>query len=84
LSGAARSGFLAPVYDLQGMYHFKSRFRPRFEGCYLAAYPKATFWMLRASLMVWGADRVNPFRLAARLIKQFFQRKRRATLAQPE
>jgi hypothetical protein len=40
--------------------------------------------MLRASLMVWGADRMNPFRLAIRLVKQFFRRKSRATLAQPE
>jgi phosphatidylglycerol lysyltransferase len=77
------SRYLGPIYDLSGMYHFKSRFRPRFEGCYFAAYPKATLWMLRASLMVWGADRINPFRLAIRLVKHFFRRKSRATLAQP-
>jgi phosphatidylglycerol lysyltransferase len=78
------SHYLGPIYDLQGMYHFKSRFRPRLEPCYLAAYPKATLWMLRASLMAWGADRINPLRLAIRLAKHFFRRKSRATLAKAD
>lgn len=78
------SHYLGPIYDLQGMYHFKSRFRPRFESCYFCAYPKTNLWMLRASLMAWGADRIHPIRLVVRLVKHYFRRDRRATLAQPE
>lgn len=71
---------LGAFLDLQGIYHFKSRFRPQLEGCYLAAYPRMTVWSLRACLKTWGIHRIHPLRLVRRLVSRISKRDSRRTL----
>lgn len=76
--------YAGAFYDTQGMFHFKSRFRPRFEDRYACAWPKMTLLSIRAGIMLWGVDRFNPFRVAWRLIQQFYKRDSRSTMARSE
>jgi phosphatidylglycerol lysyltransferase len=67
------------MFDLPGIYHFKSRFRPEFSNIYSCTYPKTTiFSILGYARCCKMADVKNHF-----FIKVFFHRLfRRKTLAQ--
>ena len=54
------------IFDVQGIYHFKSRFRPRFRESFLASYPKTTFGAMMAIPYQWGLFAFNPLRLFRR------------------
>ena len=58
--------FLNPVYDVRGMFHFKSRFRPDYREMYLAAKPRVTVRSLFAMALVWKLFHFNPLRLVQR------------------
>jgi phosphatidylglycerol lysyltransferase len=51
------------LYDMKGMYHFKSRFRPAFRSMYMAALPRATVFSMVSFLWQWGVIRPYPGRL---------------------
>jgi hypothetical protein len=58
--------FLNPVYDVRGLFHFKSRFRPDYREMYLAAKPGLTVPSLLAIAFVWKLFHFNPLRLVRR------------------
>ncbi len=58
--------FLNPVYDVHGLFHFKSRFRPDYREMYLAAKPGLTVPSLLAIALVWKLFHFNPLRLVWR------------------
>ena len=58
--------FLNPVYDVRGLFHFKSRFRPDYREMYLASKPAVTVRSLLAIAWVWNLFHFNPLRLLKR------------------
>ncbi|HYO26331.1 MAG TPA: DUF2156 domain-containing protein [Lacipirellulaceae bacterium] len=62
--------FLNPIYDVQGLFHFKSRFRPDYREMYLAAYPRITVRSLLAMAKTWQLFRFNPLRMAWRSLRR--------------
>ncbi len=57
---------LNPIYDMRGLFHFKSRFRPDYREMFLAAHPRITVRSLWSMAMMWRLFRFNPLRLAVR------------------
>lgn len=53
------------LYDVRGMYHFKSRFRPHWREMYVAGLPSFGWSSILAIAMSWGLFPVNPLRLLA-------------------
>ena len=72
------------IFDVAGLYHFKSRFRPRFEDRFICAYPSITLGAARSFVRVCGALRLDPVKLLRRLWRQITHARARATLAAPE
>lgn len=64
--GTQYFGFL---FDAAGMYHFKSRFRPRFESRYLCVCPKVTLGSSWAFIRLLGVLRLD-WRKIARMAWQ--------------
>ena len=52
------------LFDMKGLYHYKSRFRPAYRNLYVAAYPRQTVASLVSLVWCWGALRINPWCLA--------------------
>ena len=69
--------FLNPIYDVKGLFHFKSRFRPDYREMYLAAHPRITIRSLLAMAMTWQLFHFNPFRLAWRSLRHSSSGERR-------
>jgi phosphatidylglycerol lysyltransferase len=63
--------YAGPMYETHGMFHFKSRFRPRFEDRFVCAWPKASVMSIRATICLWAVDQVKPARVLARVLQQF-------------
>jgi phosphatidylglycerol lysyltransferase len=61
--------FLNPVYDVRGLFHFKSRFRPDYREMYLASKPRVTVISLFAIAFVWKLFHFNPLRLIPRALR---------------
>jgi phosphatidylglycerol lysyltransferase len=74
---------LNAIYDVQGLFHFKSRFRPDYREMYLAASPCITVRSLWSLATVWELFRFNPLRLAAHGVRLAKSGDRRS-LATPE
>jgi phosphatidylglycerol lysyltransferase len=72
------------IFDVAGLYHFKSRFRPHFEDRFVCAHPVVTFGAARSFIRVCGALRLDPVKLVRRLWRQFTHARARATLAAPQ
>jgi phosphatidylglycerol lysyltransferase len=75
--------YLNPIYDVQGIFHFKSRFRPDYREMYLAVSPGVTIRSLLVIAYVWKLFHFNPLRL----LKRSLQHRRNAkqhSLAMPE
>ena len=74
---------LNAIYDVQGIFHFKSRFCPDYREMYLAAKPGVSLRSLLVIAYLWKLFHFNPFRF----LKRSLQRKRTAenrSLAMPE
>ena len=87
-SALARWGFvlaaryLGFLFDTAGMYHFKSRFRPRFESRYICVRPKITLGSLRwHSCKSWESSALDLRKLCGSIWEHVQKSASRATLA---
>jgi phosphatidylglycerol lysyltransferase len=72
--------YLNFILDTPGIYHFKTRFRPRCENRYCCIWPKASLRPLHAMLSIWGTLKFSPWRAIGRGIRRFRIRRQRSTL----
>ena len=68
------------LFDMNGIYHFKSRFRPEYRDMFVCAYPKSNLGATLAYVRLLGIMR---FKLADLLKKLFQWSPQRRTLARP-
>ncbi len=81
---ALGTGRLSPAYATAGAYHFKSRFRPRFESRYLCALPRVTLPCAVAFIRLVGALDFNPRKLIGMAWHRWQKCAARATLIAPD
>ncbi|HVC96021.1 MAG TPA: DUF2156 domain-containing protein [Pirellulales bacterium] len=72
------------LFDAAGLYHFKSRFRPRYESRYICALPKITLGSAWALIRLLGVLDVEPRKLARILGRRCRKWLPRTTLAAPD
>jgi len=72
---------LSSVYDTQGLYHYKSRFRPEFVNRYVCCYPKGSLGASLAFLSALGILNVKLGRVIMNAIRNI--RPSRWTIARP-
>jgi phosphatidylglycerol lysyltransferase len=72
------------LFDSAGLYHFKSRFRPRYESRYICARPKVTLGSAWALIRLLGVLDIEPWKLARILGRHCCKWSPRTTLAAPE
>lgn len=72
------------LYDVRGMYHFKSRFRPESREVYFVSWPRTTFWSMIGFTRVFGLTRFSWLRLAGSVWRKFGKREARESLAEPQ
>ena len=61
---------LNAVYDVQGLFHFKSRFRPEYREMFVASSPGVTVRSMLVLARMWRLLRFNPLRLAGRELRR--------------
>lgn len=74
--------YLNFILDTPGIYHFKTRFRPRCESRYCSIWPKASVRPLHAMLSTWGTLQFSTWRAMARGLHRLRIRGQRATLVE--
>jgi phosphatidylglycerol lysyltransferase len=74
--------YLNFIFDTPGIYHFKSRFRPRCESRYCSVWPRASVRPLHAMLSTWGMLEFNLWRALGRGLRRFGVWSQRGTLAE--
>jgi phosphatidylglycerol lysyltransferase len=77
---------LSPMFDLAGMYHFKSRFRPRFEPRYLCVWPRASLMNTLTNFYLTGVTNFSIRKVVRRAWSQWrtAQRRTLATYSGPD
>jgi phosphatidylglycerol lysyltransferase len=73
--------YLNFLFDFAGIYHFKSRFRPRYEARYICSLPKTTMLTGLALVRMSGMLSFSFRRAGSNLIQKHFKRRQRAQLA---
>lgn len=73
---------LGVVFDLAGIRHFKSRFRPRYESRYVCVTPKASIRSILAFAHVSGLFAIKPWTLLKITMERFRKRSQRKNLAE--
>lgn len=68
------------LFDLKGIDHFKSRFRPQYENRYICSPPDLSVSAILATIQALGVLRVDPFKL----LRQLWTRSPKTTVTQPE
>jgi phosphatidylglycerol lysyltransferase len=76
--------YLNFLFDFAGIYHFKSRFRPRYEGRYICALPGTNLRSALALFRMTGMVAFDHKRVGANLRKKLFKRRQRTHLASRE
>jgi phosphatidylglycerol lysyltransferase len=71
------------IFDTAGLYHYKSRFRPRFENRYLCARPMVTLGSAWSLVRLLGVLDLDAGKLSRILFRRLCNRARRSTLAVP-
>lgn len=74
--------YLNFILDTPGLYHFKTRFRPRCDNVYCSVWPKSSLRPLHAMLSLWGTLQFSPWRAMRRGLRRFRIRRKRSTLVQ--
>jgi phosphatidylglycerol lysyltransferase len=72
------------LFDTAGAFHFKSRFRPRFENRYLCVRPRMTLGVAWAFIRLLGVLRLDFGKLCRLAADRWHKRSSRATLWTPE
>ncbi|HUY33309.1 MAG TPA: DUF2156 domain-containing protein [Pirellulales bacterium] len=72
------------LFDTAGLYHFKSRFRPRYENRYICARPRITLGSAWALIQILGVLDVEPRKLARIVGHRCRKWLKRTALASPE
>lgn len=75
---------LSALYDSKGLYHFKSRFRPRFEDRWLCADRGGGLGWNVYLLYALGLHRVHPILALKSILRQRGKKADRENLADPE
>jgi phosphatidylglycerol lysyltransferase len=73
--------YLNFLFDFAGIYHFKSRFRPRYESRYICARPGTSVLSAIALFRLTGMLAFNLKRVASTLMQKHFKRRQRTHLA---
>jgi phosphatidylglycerol lysyltransferase len=81
---ALGSGYFNFIFDAAGLYHYKSRFRPRFESRYLCARPALSLGSAWALVRLLGVLDIDFGKLARLGCQRLRKRRRRVTLAMPD
>ncbi|HEV3339577.1 MAG TPA: DUF2156 domain-containing protein [Pirellulales bacterium] len=71
------------IFDTAGLYHYKSRFRPRFESRYLCARPALSLGSAWALVRLLGVLDIDYGKLARLGYQRLRKRRSRVTLAVP-
>lgn len=74
--------YLNFILDTPGIYHFKTRFRPRCESRYCSIWPRSSVRPFYALLSLWGTLRFSLWRALARGVRRLRIRRQRATLVE--
>ena len=72
--------YFNPLFDAAGSYHFKTRFRPRFESRYLCVRPRMTVGSAWALVRLLGVLKLDLKKLGQILVERWKKRASRATL----
>jgi phosphatidylglycerol lysyltransferase len=81
---ALGTGGLNPAFETAGAFHFKSRFRPRFEARYLCVRPRMTLGTAIAFIRLLGVMHIDPRKLAKLAMDRWKKRASRGTLLTPD
>jgi len=73
---------LGCVFDVAGLRHFKSRFRPRYESRYVCVQPRVTIGSLLAFASVSGLFNVDPWKVMKISVERLRKCVARSTLAE--
>jgi phosphatidylglycerol lysyltransferase len=76
--GKKRLNFL---FDFAGLYHFKSRFRPRYESRYICSRPDSTPLTTFALFRMSGLLSFDPKKVGRHFVRNCFKRRQRQQLA---
>jgi len=76
--------YCSAIFDIAGIRHFKSRFRPRYEERFCCAWPKSSVRSVWAFLSVFGVLDVQISKVIGNLWRNFRHRAARKNLASPD
>lgn len=71
------------LFDVKGIYHFKSRFRPDYREMFVATYPRMSILSMYSMGAVWGLFKVSPLRLMRHVLQFWKNRHGRKSMATP-
>lgn len=78
---AIASQYLNLIFDMRGLAHFKSRFRPRYANRFTCSYPKATPRALFEFVRLFGVFHLDYIKLIKIAADRWFKLDARKTLA---
>jgi phosphatidylglycerol lysyltransferase len=70
--------FVNPIFDLSGIYHYKSRFRPRLESRYVCAFPRSNVMTMITSMYLLGVFFVAPSKVISHAWRQIINQNRKS------
>lgn len=73
--------WMSCLFDMDGLSHFKSRFRPAYEKRYIFVHPKITIGSTMAFFKILGIFNISPVNFSRVLYQRWVKCSRRKTLA---